>query len=139
MELDWIRKGFKGWDVRSDLQGNTSDEHVLSTVQLVKRYWVNDQQRYFHRASHRDEDGQRIRRWLAKRPRFHLHFTPTSASWLNLVIAQFYSAGLGTWLTYRRHVELTMSTRWPLVPDQVGSGRVGAHSEPMCLSMGLPE
>src|SRR6202521_5791715 len=28
---------------------------------------------------------QRIRRWLAKRPRFHLHFTPTSASWLNLV------------------------------------------------------
>jgi transposase len=26
-----------------------------------------------------------IRRWLAKRPRYHLHFTPTSASWLNLV------------------------------------------------------
>jgi len=28
---------------------------------------------------------QLIRDWLAKRPRFHLHFTPTSASWLNLV------------------------------------------------------
>jgi transposase len=26
-----------------------------------------------------------IQRWLAKRPRFHLHFTPTSSSWLNLV------------------------------------------------------
>lgn len=26
-----------------------------------------------------------IHRWLAKRPRFHLHFTPTAASWLNLV------------------------------------------------------
>jgi transposase len=26
-----------------------------------------------------------IKRWLAKRPRFHFHFTPTSASWLNLV------------------------------------------------------
>ncbi len=26
-----------------------------------------------------------IRRWLAKHPRYHLHFTPTSASWLNLV------------------------------------------------------
>jgi len=26
-----------------------------------------------------------IRAWLAKRPRFHVHFTPTSASWLNLV------------------------------------------------------
>lgn len=27
----------------------------------------------------------RIRRWLAKRPRYHVHFTPTSASWINLV------------------------------------------------------
>ena len=26
-----------------------------------------------------------IRRWLAQHPRYHLHFTPTSASWLNLV------------------------------------------------------
>jgi transposase len=26
-----------------------------------------------------------IQRWLLKRPRFHVHFTPTSASWLNLV------------------------------------------------------
>ncbi len=26
-----------------------------------------------------------IRRWLAKRPRYHVHFTPTSASWINLV------------------------------------------------------
>jgi transposase len=26
-----------------------------------------------------------IRRWLLKHPRFHLHFTPTSASWINLV------------------------------------------------------
>jgi transposase len=28
---------------------------------------------------------QTVRRWLAKRLRFHVHFTPTSASWLNLV------------------------------------------------------
>ena len=27
----------------------------------------------------------RVRRWFARHPRFHLHFTPTSASWLNLV------------------------------------------------------
>ena len=26
-----------------------------------------------------------IHRWLLKRPRFHLHFTPTGASWINLV------------------------------------------------------
>ena len=27
----------------------------------------------------------RVSQWLAKHPRFHLHFTPTSSSWLNLV------------------------------------------------------
>ncbi len=26
-----------------------------------------------------------VKRWLDKNPRFHLHFTPTSSSWLNLV------------------------------------------------------
>lgn len=30
-----------------------------------------------------------IRRWIVKRPRYHLHFTPTSASWLNLVECWF--------------------------------------------------
>jgi transposase len=27
----------------------------------------------------------KVKAWLAKHPRFHLHFTPTSSSWLNLV------------------------------------------------------
>ncbi len=27
----------------------------------------------------------RVRRWLARRPRFYVHFTPTYASWMNLV------------------------------------------------------
>jgi len=30
-----------------------------------------------------------IRRWVLKRPRVHLHFTPTSASWINLVECWF--------------------------------------------------
>ena len=30
-----------------------------------------------------------IRDWLVKRPRWHLHFTPTGASWLNLVECWF--------------------------------------------------
>ncbi|MCA1694318.1 MAG: IS630 family transposase [Actinobacteria bacterium] len=32
-----------------------------------------------------------IRRWFAKRPRFHVHFTPTYASWINLVERWFAS------------------------------------------------
>jgi transposase len=39
-----------------------------------------------------------IQDWLLKRPRFHLHFTPTSASWLNLVECWFA-------LLSRRHLE----------------------------------
>ena len=27
----------------------------------------------------------KVRQWLAKHSRFHIHFTPTSASWLNMV------------------------------------------------------
>jgi len=30
-----------------------------------------------------------VRAWLAKHPRFHMHFTPTSSSWLNLVERRF--------------------------------------------------
>lgn len=33
-------------------------------------------------ATHKHE---KVKKWLAKHPRFHMHFTPTSSSWLNLV------------------------------------------------------
>ena len=42
-----------------------------------------------------------IQRWLLKRPRFQLHFTPTSASWINLVERWF---GLLTEQQLRRGV-----------------------------------
>ena len=33
-------------------------------------------------AKHKHAD---VKAWLARRPRFHIHFTPTGSSWLNLV------------------------------------------------------
>ena len=33
-------------------------------------------------ATHKHDE---VTRWLAKHPRFHMHFTPTSSSWLNMV------------------------------------------------------
>jgi transposase len=33
-------------------------------------------------ATHKHE---KVKRWLKRHPRFHIHFTPTSSSWLNLV------------------------------------------------------
>jgi len=41
----------------------------------------------------------KVKEWLADHPRFHLHFTPTSASWLNLVERWF---GLLTGQVIRR-------------------------------------
>ena len=32
---------------------------------------------------------KQVQSWLAQRPRYHLHFTPTSASWLNAVESWF--------------------------------------------------
>jgi len=44
---------------------------------------------------------QTVRNWLAKHPRFHMHFIPTSASWLNMVERFF---GLLTQRRLRRGV-----------------------------------
>jgi transposase len=49
-----------------------------------------------------------VRAWLAEHPRFHLHFTPTSASWLNLVERWF---GLITEQAIRRG---SFDTVWKL-------------------------
>jgi transposase len=44
-------------------------------------------------AAHKTET---VKHWLARHPRFHVHFTPTSASWINAV------QGLFATLTKRR-------------------------------------
>jgi transposase-like protein len=68
-----------------------------------------------------------VRDWLAKRPRHHLHFTPTSASWLNLVEGWFALLTLrqirrGVFPTVeapeaaiRRHIEATNADPRPFV------------------------
>src|SRR5215472_9896375 len=61
--------------------------------------------RYPHRAIHLICDNYgthkhpKVREWLLANPRFHFHFTPTSASWLNLVERWF---GLVTQQAIRR-------------------------------------
>jgi transposase len=52
-----------------------------------------------------------IRRWLLRHPRFHLHFTPTYSSWLNLV-ERWFAELTSKWLqrgTHRSVAELTAS------------------------------
>jgi transposase len=35
--------------------------------------------------NYRTHKHPRVENWLKRHPRFHMHFTPTSSSWLNLV------------------------------------------------------
>jgi transposase len=52
-----------------------------------------------------------IQRWLLAHPRFHLHFTPTYSSWLNLV-ERWFSELTSKWLkrgTHRSVADLTAS------------------------------
>jgi transposase len=54
-----------------------------------------------------------IGRWLVAHPRFHVHFTPTSASWLNLV-ERWFAELTAKWLrrgTHRSVAELERSIR----------------------------
>jgi transposase len=51
-----------------------------------------------------------IRRWLAVHPRFHLHFTPTYSSWLNLV-ERWFSELTSKWLKRGSHRSVPELTR----------------------------
>lgn len=46
-----------------------------------------------------------VRQWLAEHPRFHVHFTPTSASWLNLV-ERFFATISEKWIKRQSHVSV---------------------------------
>ena len=48
---------------------------------------------------------QAVRAWLAAHPRYHVHFTPTSASWLNLV-ERFFSQISEQWIKRSAHTSV---------------------------------
>jgi transposase len=56
---------------------------------------------------------EKVRAWFAARPRYHAHFTPTSASWLNLV-ERFFGQISEKWIKRSAHTsvaELEQSIR----------------------------
>ena len=61
-----------------------------------------------------------IRRWLAAHPRFHLHFTPTGASWLNLVERWF--AELTAQQAQARRASLACASSNADIRDWLGTG-----------------
>lgn len=47
----------------------------------------------------------KVRAWLVAHPRYHVHFTPTSASWLNLV-ERFFSMLTQKWIKRQAHASV---------------------------------
>ena len=48
---------------------------------------------------------EKVRAWFAARPRYHVHFTPTSASWLNLV-ERFFGQISEQWIKRNAHTSV---------------------------------
>ena len=91
---DYIRHGTKTLFAALDLAtgkviGRCSRRHrhqeFLSFLRLIDRETPSDLDIHLVMDNYATHKHANVRAWLAKRPRYHIHFTPTSASWLNLV------------------------------------------------------
>jgi len=77
----------------------------------------------------------KVKRWLARHPRFHIHFTPTSSSWLNMVERWFRELTQkrlrrGTFTSVRQlqaaiveyvdeHNEQAKARTWRALPEEI--------------------
>ena len=77
---------------------NTMDGSVIGTcmpkhrhqewirfLNQIKRSVPKDKQIHIICDNYATHKTKEIKAWLARRPRYHIHFTPTSASWINQV------------------------------------------------------
>ena len=64
-------------------------EEFLSFLRLIDREVPAELDIHLVLDNYATHKHAKVKRWLAARPRFHLHFTPTSASWLNQVVRWF--------------------------------------------------
>ena len=94
MTHDYVRHGtttlFAALDVKSglvigDCQPRHRAKEFIGFLKLIDR--IVDKRFDLHLVvdNYGAHKTTRVKAWLAKHRRFHLHFTPTSASWLNLV------------------------------------------------------
>ncbi len=57
----------------------------LKFLELIDRETPKDKELHLIVDNYATHKTPAVKRWLAKHRRFHIHFTPTSASWLNMV------------------------------------------------------
>jgi len=57
----------------------------LKFLRLIDEATLQDRQIHLIADNYATHKHAKVQRWLKRHPRFHVHFTPTSASWLNMV------------------------------------------------------
>jgi transposase len=57
----------------------------IEFLNLIEKHSPPDQQVHLIIDNYSAHKHPNVQRWLAERPRFHIHYTPTSGSWLNQV------------------------------------------------------
>jgi transposase len=76
-----------------DLLGKCYKRHrhqeYLNFLNLINRTVPTDKQIHIIADNYSTHKHQNVKRWFAKHKRFHMHFTPTSASWMNQVETWF--------------------------------------------------
>ena len=60
-------------------------QEFLKFLKRLNREFSAPQQLHLIMDNYGTHTKDKVEEWLAKHPRFHFHFTPTSSSWLNLV------------------------------------------------------
>jgi transposase len=91
---DYVRHGttnlFAALDVKSGhVIGSVHRRHrtkeFLSFLRTIDQSVPSDLDVHLILDNYTTHKTETVKRWLLRRPRFHLHFTPTYSSWLNLV------------------------------------------------------
>jgi transposase len=60
-------------------------QEFLKFLRTIDREFPGDMDLHLIVDNYHTHKHDNVNEWLEKHPRFHLHFTPTSSSWLNLV------------------------------------------------------
>ena len=71
--------------VISTCMGRHRHQEWIKFLALIDRQTPADKQLHLIVDNYATHKHPKVLRWLARHPRFHVHFTPTSASWLNMV------------------------------------------------------
>lgn len=91
---DYVRNGttslFAALDVATgNVVGKCQRQHrhqeFLSFLRTIEKNVPEDQDVHLIMDNYGTHKTPKVKNWLARRPHWHVHFTPTSASWLNLV------------------------------------------------------